>query len=704
MIASLLRTLTIEGGDVLEKIKEFPLCTSEKQIKYYNVSCAFDIETTSFEVFQSIGNDKKVEKRAIMYIWTLSLDGVILQGRSWKEFVDVCEELTNYLKLDIRKRLVIYVHNLSFEFQFMHKWFEWEEVFSLKKRQPIKAITTGGIEFRCSYKLSGYSLEKLGDNLVKYKIEKMVGDLDYSKIRNSKTIMSSKELRYCINDVLVVTAYIREYIERVKYIFRIPQTKTGEVRNFARKECFYGGGSKKKNYNTYREYHDMISVLKLTPSDYIQLKKAFSGGFTHANALYSGEIIKNVKSMDFTSSYPYVMISEKFPMSSPKKVAIKSKKQFKFLLKNYCCVFNVEFTNIKATKLWENYISKSHCSKLQKGVLNNGRVVSAESLSTTITELDFIIINTYYTWDSMKIGDFRYMLKGYLPTNFVKAILELYGDKTTLKGVENREIDYLLSKERINSMYGMTVTDICRDKIIYSPTDWNSEKPNIEEAVEKNNTSRKRFLYYAWGVWVTAYARYNLFTAITELGEDYIYSDTDSVKFINYEKHSKYFDCYNKSVIRKLIAAMKYHKLSFDLTCPKNNKGEVKQIGIWDDEGTYSRFKTLGAKRYMTEKNGEISITVAGLNKYSAVPYMKKRYGEHIFESFDNGLKIPSENTGKLTHTYIDNEFSGILTDYQGNTSEYYEKSAIHLGPAEYSLSLDDLYIKYLIGIRDEEV
>ncbi|WP_442514418.1 hypothetical protein, partial [Pseudomonas promysalinigenes] len=55
--------------------------------------------------------------------------------------------------------------------------------------------------------------------------------------------------------------------------------------------------------------------LTIDKDTYIQLKRAFMGGFTHANANYSNKVLTDVSSVDFTSSYPSVMISEQFPMS-----------------------------------------------------------------------------------------------------------------------------------------------------------------------------------------------------------------------------------------------------------------------------------------------------------------------------------------------------------------------------------------------------
>lgn len=675
---------------ILSKVKS-------KQTRYYNVACSFDIETTSFYR----GN----EKVAIMYIWTFCIDGEIIIGRSWKEFVQLCELISKWYELDEDTHMIIYVHNLPFEFQFMRNILNWTKVFSLEERKPVKCITDYGIEFRCSYALSGYSLANLSSQLNKYKVNKLVGDLDYSLLRNSKTKMTEKEIQYCINDCLVVVAYIKEKIEIDGGIHKIPLTKTGYVRNYCRNNCLYKTTNKKWDKEKYRQYREYMDSMLLDVETYEQLKRAFAGGFTHANPLYSGDIIHNVKSYDFTSSYPYVIVSEEFPMSSPKKVIIKSKSEFEDNINKYCCLFDITFYNIESKELFESYISKSHCWNIKNPIENNGRIVQSSELSITLTEQDYFIIRKLYKWEKAEIYNFKRFKKNYLPKDFVMSVLQLYKDKTELKGIPEREIDYIQAKERINACYGMMVTDICRDEIIYDE-EWNKEEVDIDDAIEKYNKNKKRFLYYPWGVWVTAYARRNLFTAILEFKDDYIYSDTDSVKVRNYEKHIEYINDYNNYVRYKLKKAMNYQGIDIEYTKPKNIKGIEMEIGIWSDEGIYKRFKTLGAKRYMVENsNGDISITVSGLNKKVVVPYLLDKYGrENIFNEFKNELKIPAEYTGKMTHTYIDYEISGSLTDYQGNTAYYDEKSSVHLENASYSMSLSDIYINYLMGIRERNV
>lgn len=679
---------------ILKEIEKCKIIKTNKKIEYFNIPCSFDIETSSF--YQ---NNEKV---AIMYLWSLGMNGFVILGRTWKEFLDIMNEISNFLQLNDYKRIIFYIHNLSYEFQFMREWLSWKNVFAIDSRKPLYALTTIGIEFRCSYMLSGYSLEKLGSQLQKYKVEKMIGDLDYKLIRHCKTPITEKERGYSEKDVRVVMSYIQEKIEHDGDITKIPLTKTGYVRNFCRNKCMYDG-SHKKNTLKYLKYNKLMSTMTLGVEEYQQLKRAFQGGYTHASAWKSKKILNNVSSYDFTSSYPYVMISEKFPMGKSELIQIKSVEEFYKNLKLYCCLFDVKFKNLESITLVEHYLSVSKCFDLSGVVEDNGRVVSAYTLSSTITEQDFLIIKNFYKWKSIEIGNFRRYKREYLPTDLIKSILQLYGNKTILKDVVGSETEYLLTKEMVNAVYGMTVTDIVQDIYSYI-NDWEFEKPNISECITKYNNHKRRFLFYPWGVWVTAYARVNLFTGIHELQNDYVYSDTDAIKGLNFENHIDYINKYNDVVKLKLKNAMEYHNLEYSLCEPKTIEGITKTLGLWDFEGTYTMFKTLGAKRYILEKKGKLIMTVSGLNKDDCFKYLKNKFktNENIIKVFDEKLYIPPNHTGKNTHTYIDYEQKGKVVDYLGVESDFFEKSSIHLEPTDYSFSLSKEYVDYLFGIEEE--
>lgn len=648
---------------------------------------------------------EKQEKCACMYVWQFGIFGAVIIGRTWKEFIDMLSELTKELTLRDDKRLLVYVHNLSWEFQFFRKYFAWKKVFSVSPREPVYALTYSGIEFRCSYILSGYNLAHLGENLHKYKVNKLVGDLDYSLIRHNKTPLTDKELDYCSNDVRVVMAFIMESIEQDGNIAKIPLTKTGYARNYVRRSCWYTPGIPKKEDFKRLHYMQFIKGLNLDPDEYLQLKRAFQGGFTHTNPFKANKVLYDITSFDFTSSYPAVMIAEKFPMSTGELVQIKSKEDFENNLSLYWCLFDIEFFDIEPLVTFENYISRSRCTHCENAVVNNGRVVSSSRLVTTITGEDYQIIQKFYKWSHMRIFNFRRYKKAYLPTDFIKAILKLYSDKTTLKGVKGKEVEYLVSKGLLNSTFGMCCTDIVRTENVYINDQWEQKEPDLEEMINKYNKSNSRFMFYPWGVAITSYARRNLFTGILEFKDDYCYSDTDSIKVLNADKHKDYIEQYNKWIIDRLQKAMLYHGLDPDEISPKTIKGESKPLGVWDFDGHYQRAKFLGAKRYMVEyDSGDINITVSGLNKKTAVPYICTGWCYDLdgterkspFDMFTNNMYIPPEHTGKKTHTYIDEEQEGYITDYMGNTAYYHELSGVHLSDQDYSLSISREYADYL--------
>ena len=692
---------TIDDLDmILKEAYKNGIHTNNQKIGYYNIVFAFDIESTSF-------TDKPTktdhnEKRSVMYVWQLAINGRVIIGRTWEEFTKVIDHISMVLQTDRYQRIIIYVHNLAFEFQFIRKLFDWHKVFSIDKRKPIYAITENGIEFRCSYILTNYSLAKLGEQLHKYKVSKLVGDLDYKKIRHDKTPLSDQEMQYCINDVLVVSAYIQEQIETEKYIYKIPLTCTGYCRRFVRKNCLYGS-SRKEWRHQFARYHSQMMSLQITDvEEYKQLKRGFMGGFTHAGSYWSSYTIENVDSIDFTSSYPYVLLSEQFPMSTGQIVQIHSNEELENYLSKYCCLFDCKFYGIKAKFKYENYLSTSKCYQKTNVVENNGRVYSCDILATTLTEQDFDIIRKTYTFDRCDIANFRIYEKGYLPIEIIKSIIKLYSDKTTLKGVKDKEQEYLVSKGLLNSVYGMMVTDIIRDEIIYSDT-WEIQPADPEKQIEKYNNSRRRFLFYPWGVWCTAYARKNLWTGIVNFKEDYIYSDTDSIKCKNIEKHQDYIKAYNRQCELKLRHMCDYYGIDYQELLPKTIKGVEKPLGVWDWEtkdNIYKKFKTLGAKRYMVYQGDELSLTVSGVNKKVAVPYLASMYSiDECFDHFNNGLVIPEQFTGKLTHYYIDKEYKGQITDYQGNTTTYDSLSGIFLEPAAYEFDITADYINFLKGV-----
>lgn len=678
---------------------EYETIRNNKKIEYINLPCGFDIETTSYKDGET--------KAAFMYIWALGIghDKPVFYGRTWDEFLDVCELLQQQFELYEDRRLVVYVHNLGYEFQFMRKYFEWVNVFSIAERKPLRALCTYGIEFRCSYVLSGYSLENTAKNLVNSDVKKLVGDLDYSLIRTSETPLTPLEMEYVKNDIVIITAYILEQLGIYKNkIDEIPMTNTGRVRTFVRKECYEGKGTRKTQSKSKRtRYWRIMQQLTIDPNSYRQLKRAFMGGFTHANANYSDQVLNDVSSIDFTSSYPSVMCAEKFPMSRFQPVQIETLTQFREYREKYALIFDIKFNNLCCKISQETYISDSKCSQLINPVINNGRVYSADVLTTTLTEIDFQIMEQVYSWDNFELSEVKFAHKAYLPKPIIKSILDLYQKKTVLKDVVGSEIEYMLSKGMLNSIYGMSVTDPVKDTATYDE-DWGVEPVELLPALDKYNGSRTRFLYYPWGLWVTAYARRNLWTGIIAAGDDYVYSDTDSLKILNYENHKNYIKWFDDSIMGKLVEMCDFYGFDKKLLNPKTKEGISKPLGIWDYEGTYSHFKTLGAKRYLTLEKDRLALTVAGLSKQNGLNYMLEISGGDklkVFETFTDQLHIPAEKTGKMTHAYIDEEKELYITDYLGTSIYLKTVSGVHLEACDFTLSIAKQYRDFLTQLSN---
>jgi len=686
----------------------FKTIKTNKKVIYYNIACGFDIETSSF--YENL-IQKPENKRAIMYAWKFGIEDISIIGRTWEQLIELTNIVTEILELSEDKRIICYVHNLGYDFQFFRPYFEFTRVFALDMREPIQAITEGGIEFRCSYKLSGYALEKVAEHLTRHKVRKLVGYLDYKKIRTPQTKLTPKEILYLEHDVDIIIAYIREEIENQGDITKIPLTKTGKVRTYCRNACLYTHKTHNRYDPKFYQYHRLMKRLTITSVlNYKMLRQTFMGGFTHGNHLHIGEVCVNVSSFDETSAYPYFMVSQLFPMSKGEMIVLKDKNDFLKNLKYYHSIFTATFYNINESFTFDHYISISKCIEKENVTADNGRLVKADKITILLTNIDFEIIQKTYTWSKMTIRNFTRYRRGLLPRDLILAILDLYEKKTTLKGVEKKVIEYQESKENVNGVYGMTVTDICRDEISYieyfedeDNEAWSKEAPDYEKMINKYNKDKKRFLYYPWGVFVTAFARKAIWDAILECSEDYRYSDTDSVKFTNLEKHKDYFIQYNNRLLIRLKKVMEILNIPFEKCTPKTIDGKIKPIGVFEYEGTYPRFKYLGAKRYMYEDDeNKLHLTVSGINKFVCVPYLQKTYGNNtnIFNVFNDGLVIPKGQTGKQIHTYIDYETKGIVRDYLGDEYEYHELSGIHMEDTEYSLSMSEEFLRYLLGVQ----
>lgn len=653
-----------------------------KTRKVDNTIYTFDIETTSYLIlggkiisardYTDLTDEEQEEcqKQACMYIWQFGVNDKVYYGRTWEEF----KLFLNRLEENCDCKKIIFIHNLSFEFQALWSNIRIKSVMSRKSRKLLACqLEDYNIELRCTMMLSNMKLENLPKEY-KLPVKKKVGDLNYNKIRTPITPLTRRELGYCEYDCLVTYWYVKTELETYKRVDKLPITSTGKVRKQLQRLVLSNPAYVRK----------VSKQVNTDPRVYNLLVDAFAGGYTHANYIYSDKILENIDSYDETSAYPYVLVTCKFPSTEFKKCYIKKVEN---MLPNYAYLVKVKINRIKS-KYYNNFISESKCSETDGNTdIDNGRIISAKSITITCTDIDLKFYLDTYDYESYEILECYCSLYGYLPIEYVNFILDKYVLKTKLKNVEGEELAYNKEKQAFNSLYGMTVTNTIRADVEFmNYTEWIEKPLTNEEIMKKLCKEKKRgFLNFAWGVWCTAYARDNLLRRVIELDDWTVYCDTDSCKVCQgYDK--SVFDKYNKTVEEKIRRVCEERGIEFDRYAPADIKGNPHLLGVFECETgkgrsvTYDKFITQGAKKYAYEIDGEIHVTVSGVPKAGGAKCLKS------LDEFRDDFVFDFKHTNKLTLYYNDNQEAVSITDYLGNTYTVTDKSGVCMIPTTYKL------------------
>lgn len=681
-------TETVNGPEVVSvyEINELPLLgmlleskdSKKRDVTYIELISTFDIETTAiYKRNEDFTISNEIRPYAFMYHWQFSIgkDGeYVVFGRTWEEFQKLLKTLERGLDLRYDRRLVIWVHNLSYEWAFMRQFIDYADGFFLEERQPLKIVTKGGIEFRCSYKLSNMSLQKFCENEENVRFYKLSGDsFDYNKIRYPNTWLTPEEESYCYNDVRGLAECIRSRL-KTETLAKIPMTSTGYVRRDMRNA-----------FRTNSKNRDQFIANALTPELYTICRKAFRGGDTHANIYYSDCVLKRVQSFDIASSYPFEILTGLYPVTRFCKMPYKKYRKLKDK-SSYAFIGYFRFENIRYIGECNiPYIAFAKCEKISKDkVIDNGRILKADFIECWLTDIDFNIINNEYLIDSIKVSDLHVARYGELPREVKEVCLDYYRKKTTLKGVEGKEYEYGKSKNKLNATYGCMVMRIDREMIRYNPLidEYVPESKSLEALISTYYSSRNNFLSYQWGVWITANARKSLREGLNMVGRDVIYCDTDSVKCLN--DHRADFDKLNAARIAKAIEHDAF---------AKDVEGNTRYAGVWEYEGTYEKFSTLGAKKYVYQKDGKISSTIAGVSKKAGKAFFKK-YG---FDGFKIGNVI--RESGHLTAFYNDVD---IYTIKAPDGLEFTSASNVALVDNTYTIGVTNEYLDLLYKAKHD--
>lgn len=675
---------------------------------YIDLVTAFDIETTRLPDIE----------QSFMYVWQWQFGpDCLVMGRTWEDFNKLTELLTKWIKYAFgpRARLVVWVHNLSYEFSFLKGIYSFrqDEVFCMKQRTIAKCSMHDSLEFRCSYIHSNMSLDQFAKKM-NCKIRKLSGTFDYDKIRYPWTPLSDDEIAYCVNDVRsLVEAITREMDLDGDTLASIPMTSTGYIRRDA-KRVLTGAGDldispeeRKDKRSRYRLFiKDQLPDWPL----YVALREAFRGGNTHASRFYADMVLENVHSVDRSSSYPDVMVNCKFPVKafqycgpiSLERLEINTKKH------HLAALIRISISNVELRDPWIGcpYLTKDKSRNLSNGVYDNGRILSADYLETTVTDIDYDIIVRQYSGDIV-IMDSWFSKYGYLPDDYRDLIKHYYKLKTELKGDDSQKVFYEKIKNKINAGYGMMAQDPVKENIIYASAEKVSEYfaqhpdlhppapgPNFlpddsktpEEQLVKYNM--KAFLVYQWGCWVTAHARRELQEMIDLAGDNFVYTDTDSVKYLGDLDLTEYND---------RIRARSESNGAFAV----DSKGITHYMGVYEVEHDYDKFITQGAKKYAYEQwdyypIADSGVTLQLLHTHVTCSGVNKALGGHELaeaggvNAFRQGFVF--RKAGGTESVYNDNVDMWIRRD--GHKLHITDNVVIR--PSEYTLGLTQEYILLL--------
>ena len=644
-----------------------------KRRHYIGITTAFDIETTVLEEIE----------QSVMYIWQWQFgEDYTVIGRTWEEFLDLQHRIIDALPDD--HWLVVYVHNLSYEFQFLKGIYQFtpEDVFATGSRKPIKCDMWGCFEFRCSYKLTNMSLKQFTTRMRVKHIKLSGEEFNYSVKRFPWSTLTDDELEYCINDVLGLVEAINALMERDKDTLQtIPLTSTGYVRRNAKRAMREG------------IHHNFVYSILPDYETYRALREAFRGGNTHANRYYAGDIIENVHSADRSSSYPAVMCNCEFPMTEFVPI-LKKDLNLGYIsrcinVRHKALLLRIGIKNLELRNPYWGcpYLSKDKCRNIRKAVdtEDNGRILQAEYLETTITDIDLKIILEEYTGEIILYQGWYSSYKK-LPQPLIDEVIKYYRDKTELKGVKGHEIYYDKAKALLNSLYGMMAQDPVKHSLIFQQVgDWLEDDKPDEELLGKSNN--RAFLAYQWGVWVTAHARDALERGIRIVhetdGADFIYCDTDSVKYTGTVDWTSYNN-------ERIMECCSSGAMAVDPS------GITHYMGVYETEDNpdtgvaYRYFKTLGAKKYAyIEKEGEgVHCTIAGVNKKKGGKELDKHGG---LSAFAEGFIFTDAGGTQAVYNDIPVPDHVII---EGNTLPITANVAIL--PSEYTLGITGEYERIL--------
>lgn len=568
-----------------------------------------------------------------IYQWAFCFGGETVVGRKPSELIATFNKIIKFYQLGKERKLIIYVHNLSYDWSYLVDWLveEYGQGKTLAIRSHhIISYTNEYFCFKCSYLLSNKSLAKWSKDLG-CEHRKLEGFVDYEKVHFQDSKLTPRDWAYMVGDVET----LRECLQRQLKLYgdnivTIPLTATGYVRREIR-----------RNFNADNHNFKRFQETRLCETTYKLCRREFAGGFTHGDRYKAGMTIEPkageiIKHRDFRSHYPSQQRVRNFPLGKFNLYARNTDlATIQEQLDKYCILVDCTITNIliKSEKINFPYLQESKCKEGHIGAFktlsDNGRILSfAGTTNVVFNEHDLYWFLRQYDYQEIKYNALYVSAKGQLPAFMRNTVDEFMFGKTKYKELEKAEtdpekkLDYALSlmkaKNGLNAIYGCSATDPIRNEITWEDMEnWKEAPPaDLQGALDMFYNSRNNCMRYPWGCWTTSNARHELFTfAYDVIGKanggggleatGCLYMDTDSIFYISNPETEKSVEEYNAKLrerSEKLGAFIEYEgkKVHYDQFC--------------DEDEEIISFRFLHAKCYAyEEKTAGLKCVIAGV-------------------------------------------------------------------------------------------
>lgn len=664
-----MKNLESENKEMINKLKEH---VSQNLIHFQNVSretltLLANLDSSDYLCFDTEScKDFCDNNKERVWCWSMSntINDLVIYGYSLTDFIDFMKMLYRYKEFNFKKKsktknlnIKMWVHNLAWDFEFLKYWLydnsftyyskilyedntteeevldcnSWNvtenngQVYNSTINIKMNDLHFGKTRFKSFIKIKMYDsvklipekLDTIGKDIIK--IDKMFNKLgdefDYEKIRPYNYELSDIEKCYIYNDVYILKEFIVQYYIQNNLVgYTASGIAFNNMLNFMFPEA-------KKKYEEFTMVYPEIKDKKVISI----IDDSYTGGYTYCNPSKKGKIIeKEGHSIDRNSSYPSAMKYNKLPWGIPKyfkgkytydekydiafqKVHFdgfkrKNNSNIGFIKIGSCCDF---LQNIKQHGYKNNdYVASNFDMEGQLLTYNYNLVFTNDELEMLLSVYDFY---TYRTIDGKILKGSKNLIKKLDYVEGVKFLskvgdfAEFIDDCTERKNKykdEDNECGKAVAKRDMNSLYGKLGSGFTRTIMHYVKSEEGFFK--IERKYENENEydyEEKRKYYRAFASFTTSYGRIALISIIIKIentyGEnEFLYSDTDS--------------------IYATLTVEQFKALGVELHKTK--------LGAWDIEKEFTKFKCLGAKKYILygheygkDKPNKISPHCAGL-------------------------------------------------------------------------------------------